>query len=164
MQKKLKLIDEVRARNKGGEVPRTLIKRNPRDHVVELLLEDSLRTIFDSENFNAKNKRNASSPFHTPRGTSSSTNSSGSSGGGGKPSASMQAKNGKMEAARVAAEKAGKDLAAQLGLGNPADREQRKKDLEEDLSKLSIPKVIILFFLLNIVFISIIITITRFLL
>ncbi|MBL6902747.1 MAG: DUF2970 domain-containing protein [SAR86 cluster bacterium] len=39
-----------------------------------------------------------------------------------------------------------------------------KKDLEEDLSSLSVPKVLILFFLLNIVFISIIITITRILL
>ncbi|MDC0873883.1 DUF2970 domain-containing protein [Gammaproteobacteria bacterium] len=39
-----------------------------------------------------------------------------------------------------------------------------KKDLAEDLSKLSVIKVIILFFLLNIVFISIIISITSFLL
>lgn len=39
-----------------------------------------------------------------------------------------------------------------------------KKDLEKDLAGLSIPKVIILFFLLNIVFISIIIAITKFLL
>ncbi|MDA9112925.1 DUF2970 domain-containing protein [Gammaproteobacteria bacterium] len=39
-----------------------------------------------------------------------------------------------------------------------------REDLEKDLSNLSIPKVVILFFLLNIVFISIIIAITKLLL